>query len=456
MVGAAAIFMACNKVGPLAHYNNGSPVVLSSSVTTFAPKPADSSTTAIALSWTNPGYATDSNTVRYLIQVDSAGKGFGKAKTKLVTGTQSTSFTAKEFNDMLLGLGFNYNVTYSADVRIISSYANNNDQQVSNIITLTVTPYVVPPKVTPPSTKALFLVGSATAGGWGNPVPVSQQFTKIDSVTYEGTFYLNGGGEYLLLPLNGNWDHKFSVANKSLAGLSDGGDFGADLADNIPGPATTGTYKIHVDFQHGIFSVTQVKAYGLLYVPGDYQGWAPATAPKLGSTNNDGHYDGYVFLPAVEKDSARFKFTPAPNWDNSFGDAGGGKLSGSGDNIKVKGGAYYHLKANTTDNTWSATPTTWGVIGSFAASGWNNDVPMTYDAGNGVWKATITVADGDQFKFRANGGWDLNYGDNGGGKLEEGGGNIGDAGKNTTVVKAGTYTVTLFLNNAGYYTYMIQ
>lgn len=451
----AAGLLACKKEPALTHYASGKASTLSASTTTFKPVPADSSSTALTLTWTDPGYANDSTTTKYVIQLDSAGKNFSKAQTVTVTGAHSLNLTAKQVNDMLLSLGFNYNVTYSADVRLISSYANNNDQQVSNVITLTVTPYVVPPKVTPPSTKALYIVGSATAGGWANPVPVSQQFTRVDSVTYEGTFYLNGGGEYLLLPLNGNWDHKFSVANKTIAGLSDGGDFGADLSDNIPGPAATGTYKIHVDFQHGTFSVTQVKAYGLLYVPGDYQGWAPATARTLGSTNNDGSFDGYVNIPTGN--SGEFKFTPAPTWDNSYGDLGSGKMAlGSGGNFKVTTGKYYHIKANTNDNTYSITPTTWGVIGSFAASGWNNDVPMTYDPGNGVWKATITVADGDQFKFRANGGWDLNYGDNGGGKLEEGGGNIGDPGKNTTVVKAGTYTVTLLLNNAGYYTYTIQ
>ena len=65
---------------------------------------------------------------------------------------------------------------------------------MSNAVALRVTPYVVPPKVMPPTSRMLFLVGSATAGGWNNPVPVpSQQFTRVDSVTYEGTFYLKGG-----------------------------------------------------------------------------------------------------------------------------------------------------------------------------------------------------------------------------------------------------------------------
>ncbi|HWB24113.1 MAG TPA: SusE domain-containing protein [Chitinophagaceae bacterium] len=454
IAGAAVVFMACNKVAPLAHYNTGTPTVLSSSATTIAPTPADSLSTVVTFSWTSPNYATDSSTVKYIVQIDSSGKDFSKAAQVTVTGDYSVSLTAKQLNTMLLGLGFNYNQTYSVDVRILSSYANNNDQQISNTLTLTVTPYVVPPKVAPPASKMLFLVGSATAGGWGNPVPVpSQQFTELDSVTYQGTFYLNGGQEYLLLPVDGDWSHKYAVADKTVSGLNAGGDFGADLSDNIPGPATTGMYQITVDFQHGKFTVTQVKQYGLLYVPGDYQGWNPASAPTLGSPNNDGNYDGYVNIPAGG--SYEFKLTPGPTWDNALGDGGGGTLSTSGGNLKVSAGGYYHITANTVSNTWSATATTWSLIGSFSASGWSNDVDMTYDAGSNSWKGTITTAEGDQFKFRANHDWGLNYGDNGGGSLQVNGSNIGDAGHNQAL-PAGTHTITLFLNNAGYYTYMIQ
>src|SRR5439155_1236894 len=115
---------------------------------------------------------------------------------------------------------------YNVDVRVISSYNNNNEQYKSNTITLKITPYVTPPKVVPPTSNKLFLVGSATATGWNNPVGAGQQFTRLDSVTFEGTFYLNGGQEYLMLPVNGDWSHKFAVADKTLSGLNAGGAFG--------------------------------------------------------------------------------------------------------------------------------------------------------------------------------------------------------------------------------------
>jgi hypothetical protein len=452
----ALIGMGCDKVGSLPVYKGGTASVLSSSAASIAASMADSNKTAITFSWTSPGYAADSTTAKYILEIDSSGRNFSKEVTKIVTGSLSTTFTNKELNNIALAFGFAYNKAYDLDIRVTSSYANNNDQLKSNTIKLNYTPYVVPPKVTPPSSKTLFMVGSATAGGWGNPVPTpAQQFTRVDSVTYQGTFFLNGGNEYLILPVNGDWSHKFSVANKALTGLSAGGNFGADLSDNIPGPATTGFYKILVDFQHGTFAVTPVGVYGQMWVPGDYQGWTPASAPTLGSAKNDGNYDGYVTIPSGG--TYQFKLNTTPDWSNSFGDGGGGKLSSSGGNLVFPGAGYYHIAASSSALTYSLTKiTSWSLIGSFAASGWSTDVDMTYDANNKYWTGTITTATGDQFKFRANHDWGTNLGESGGnGTLSYGGDNIGDATKNFAV-PAGTHKITLFLNNSGYYTYMIQ
>ncbi|MEO6354978.1 MAG: SusE domain-containing protein [Ferruginibacter sp.] len=462
--GILFLYSSCKKVDDLPYYANGSAVTLTSSASAIAPPTADSNKTAVTFSWSNPKYAADSAATKYIIQIDSSGRNFKKAISKTITGSLSYSYIAKELNAVLLSLGFAYNTAYDVDVRIVSSYANNNEQYQSNVLKLKMTPYVTPPKVVPPVSNALFLVGSATAGGWGNPVPVpAQQFIRVDSVDYQGTFFLNGGGQYLLLPVNGNWDSKFAVQDNTIAGLSAGGDFGlnagSDFGANFPGPAASGMYKITLDFQHGKFTVVPVGTYGQLWVPGDYQGWTPATAPSLGSQKNDGSYDGYVNIPSGG--TYEFKLAGTPDWNNAFGDgAAGGTsgtlVSGGSNNLKFAGPGYYRLTASTVANTWSATATTWGLIGSFAASSWNNDVAMTYSASDNKWTGTITTVAGDQFKFRANHDWGINLGETGGtGSLSYGGDNIGDASKNFAV-PAGTHTISLFLNNSGYYTYMLQ
>jgi starch-binding outer membrane protein SusE/F len=445
ITGTGMLLTACNKVGDLPYYGNGTAPTLSASVTTVAPAPTDSLKQVLTLSWTSPKYATSGKNMKYTIEIDSTGKNFSNPGVIVVDSSLSRAILAKELNDILLAKGYAFNAPVDMDVRVISSYANNNERLTSNTVKIKMTPYKVPPKVAPPTTNTLFIVGDATAGGWGNPVPLpAQQFTKIDETTYEGTFYLNGGKQYLVVIKNGEWD-KYSVANNSLPGLSLGGTFGAGLSDNFPGPAATGMYKIRLDFQSGLFTVTPAGPYALMYVPGDYQGWTPATASQLGSPGADGKYEGYVYFPAGG--SFEFKLTTTPDWNNALGDAGSGTLSPGGGNLKVPSEGYYRILANTNDNTWSATKTSWSMIGDF--NGWGSDADMTYDTGSKTWSGTINVASDGFFKFRANHDWGLNLGDkNADGSLEKDGDNI--------AIKAGAHTVTLYLNNAGYFTYKIQ
>ena len=89
----------------------------------------------------------------------------------------------------------------------------------------------------------------------------------------------------------------------------------------------------------------------------------------------------------------------------------------------------------------------WGVIGGFAASNWSTDVPMTTVDGQ-IWKATVTFAAGDEFKFRADGAWDIQYG-NGGNGMDD---LVCDGGSgNFTAPAAGTFEVTLDLSKVPYH-----
>ncbi len=251
----ALAFISCDKTKDLATFNNGAAVALSSSVATIAPAPADSNNVAVTFSWSSPKYAQDSTLYKYVIQIDSAGRNFAKAYQKTVTGVFNSAMSAKELNVVALSFGFAFNTAYNMDVRVISSYGNNNEQYKSNTVTIKYTPYKVPPKIALPTSGKLFLVGDATQGGWNNPVPVpSQEFAQLNETTFAGVFNLNGGKQYLVLPVNGDWSHKFSIADGSVPAA--GGDFGYDLSTNFNGPATGGWYKIVLDFQSGKFTVT--------------------------------------------------------------------------------------------------------------------------------------------------------------------------------------------------------
>jgi hypothetical protein len=188
----------------------------------------------------------------------------------------------------------------------------------------------------------------------------------------------------------------------------------------------------------------------VLYVPGGYQGWNPATADVIADLNMDNSYEGYIFFPANE---LQFKITPEPDWDSDWGDetdGTSGKLKVQGANLLVPAEGYYLLKADINALTWSATKTTWGVIGSATAGGWDADQDMTYDATAKVWKVTLDLT-ADEIKFRANDDWPINFGDDGAdGSLEY------SANSNIKVPEAGRYEIILDLSDPRNYTYSLN
>ena len=260
---------SCKKDEHKIFLEGGTPPALVASVTGAIPLSfANKDKEAVKLNWTNPDYTfttgISSHSVSYQIEIDTAGADFTnpQKQTISVTSDLSKSFTQEVFNDYLLNqLVLTPGVSHDIEIRVKSFLENNSGLLSSNVLPFAVTPYAIPPKVNPPSTGHLYIVGNATPGGdatgWNNPVPLpSQEFTMVSPTLYQITIPLIGGKEYLFLPLNGDWGHKYAVADKTVPGLSNGGDFKFDAKDNFPGPAASGTYKIVVDFQRGKFTVT--------------------------------------------------------------------------------------------------------------------------------------------------------------------------------------------------------
>jgi len=247
---------SCDKVGDLPQYQKGTTPILITSASTIAPQAVDSNNTVMTLSWTYPDYATDYKNIKYIVEIDAPGNNFSKPFTRVVMGNINTSFTAKELNAILLGYGFAFNVPVDMDVRVISSYANNNERLVSNAIKVKMTPYKIPPKIALPASGKLFIVGGATNGGWNNPVPVpTQELSKIDETTFGGIFQLAANQSYLLLPVNGDWGAKYGAIGSNNSNNPIGDDFKLGGGDLIA-PVATGVYKIIVNFQTGKFTVT--------------------------------------------------------------------------------------------------------------------------------------------------------------------------------------------------------
>jgi hypothetical protein len=261
----AAAFSSCKKDETQLVYLGGTNPVLNATTnatpTSINLNNAIKTTTALTLNWTNPNFqfstGISSQDVTYQVEIDTTGANFTNPlkQTVSVSKDLSISFTVDVFNGYLLNqLSLDTVHTHSLDIRVKAILASSSVTLISNVVKLTTKPYPIPPVVAPPSSGQLFLVGSATAGGWNNPVPVpTQQFTKVSTTLYRITVALTGGQEYLFIPVNGDWSHKYACHAAST--VNTGGDFGYDWSDNFPGPTASGTYTITVDFQKGKFSV---------------------------------------------------------------------------------------------------------------------------------------------------------------------------------------------------------
>jgi hypothetical protein len=202
----------------------------------------------------------------------------------------------------------------------------------------------------------------------------------------------------------------------------------------------------------------KVVVKNVLYVPGDYQSWNPATASVIAEFNGKPKmYEGYVYMSGTG--AKGFKYTNAPDWNHiNYGDGGNGALStdGNAGNLTVSNGGYYELTANLNTSKWTAIKTTWSIIGDATPGGWSTDTQMTYDAANQVWKVTANMLASGSFKFRANNAWVIDFGIDSNKKLVYADNPFfGYTGglDNLSVPSDGNYTITLDLHSAGNYTY---
>lgn len=234
------------------------------------------------------------------------------------------------------------------------------------------------------------------------------------------------------------------------------------------GEATTVVVRVKSFVDRAVFSnaislvITPYKTetgYPKLWIPGDYQGWNPATAEALVSVNADNIYEGYFNIPAGG--TYQFKLTAQPAWEpTAYGDGTAGALivaNYSGSNFTAPSEGYYLLWANLNDMTYVLIKTTWSIFGGATPGGWTTDTPMTYDPETKLWTVTANMIANGSFKFRANNAWQIDFGVDETGKLA-----YANHPKlsyverpHLTVPSDGNYTITLDLSVPGEYKYNV-
>lgn len=255
---------SCDKDENKIYFEGGTAPVLAANKTVLALSFATAADEAVTFSWTNPNYqfttGISSQNVSYVLEIDTTGANFTNPNKKALAISQDLSQTISvaTFNDYLLNqLVLKPAKPHNLDIRIKSTLINSSVPLYSNVLNFTVTPYAIPPKVKPPTDGTLWIIGSAVAGGWDNPIKapfdVTQKFTRVSETLYELTVPLIAGGGYKLIQTNGVWGTQYHALDGTVV---TGGDFEMKDSDpQFPAPAASGTYKITIDFQRGKYTV---------------------------------------------------------------------------------------------------------------------------------------------------------------------------------------------------------
>lgn len=391
-----------NKPDDLPLYVTGVSPTLTSSLATVAPALADTAKPVITFSWTNPKYATDSATVKYVLEIDSTNGNFANVPSKTVTGVFSTTLTGRELNAILIEFGYPLGVAKKIKVRVISSYANNNDRYTSNNVEITVTPFADGAKLIGTATSVETSLANAAVKAldftWSRPFP---GFMGAVSYVLE---YDSAGKSFAtpkvleLDPLTPNFRTLTqSQLNEAVINVGVVGGTTGQVSFRIKSTTALGAVVYS-----NLFLVT-VKSYFPIrrfYMPGGYQEstgngnpWDPETAPEFirdlrPGLLNDIYYM-YIYLPAYEG----FKITQGRSWAISYGGSGG-NLSASGSDILVSEPGFYRISINIATMKYDISEGRMGFVGGATGAGWNPpNVFPNYAMGNAGTNLFVGITD---------------------------------------------------------------
>ena len=179
--------------------------------------------------------------------------------------------------------------------------------------------------------------------------------------------------------------------------------------------AKAGKYKLTINMMDYSYTIEEVNYDPFIYFIGATDGWKSSDQKLALVDEAKGVYTGYVYLADPNGSGFQFKFQrKAGDWNNAIGAGALSTFSGAatneGDNIGVNAGeGVYYMDVNLSEGKITATKVEkMGIIGGF--NNWEGDAVMTWNAKEYCFEATNVGVTADGWKFRVNGGWDVNLG----------------------------------------------
>ena len=259
--------------------------------------------------------------------------------------------------------------------------------------------------------------------GW-NTVSAKQAFKHSDKDVYDDpvftiTFETTKANQYWKIIPKKNVDAGNFWAAGVVGPKVDGDDSMTGLLTNGDAKAgkiaKAGKYKLTINMMDYSYTLEEVNYDPFIYFIGATDGWKKAEQKLALVDDAKGVYTGYLYCADPNGWGNQFKFQRvAGSWDNEINSGAFSTFSGAatseGGNIGVNAGeGVYYFDVNLGEGTITATKVeTMGMIGTF--NNWDGDAVMTWNAEEYCFEATNVGVTADGWKFRVNGGWDINLG----------------------------------------------
>jgi hypothetical protein len=389
--------------------------------------------------WKKTDYGVSLST-NYVLEVDDDSD-FDAPKNLATTSANEVSVSKEAINNAMLALGLPAFEESTVHLRVRSTINGiASDTLYSAAIARTATTFQ---SSECGSFCTIGIIGDATAGGWDKDIDLRlADATKADKETWTAIVYLTGGKKVKFRASDG-WDTNWGATDFPEGTGTQGGP-------DIP-ITTSGYYKVVFSSETGAYTFTGLTTpeYATVGIIGSGTpgGWGTDTD----LTKDPG--DPHVWTGTVTLTDGEAKFRALDAWDVNWG-AGtypSGFGIGNGPNIPVKAGTYF-VRLNDATGEYAFMPANrstpyakLGIIGSATSGGWDTDTDLVANPSNPyVWSKIITVNDGES-KFRADDGWDVNWG------ASDFPGGIGTSGGPNIPTKNGTYFVTFNTGTGEYY-----
>jgi len=359
-----------------------------------------------------------------------------KMTASISVAEKTISMLQKDINSMVFNLGGVADEPFTIYFQLVASLANDKNQgiaataQESNVVAATFTAYSTIIKDVDIYDHVWVIGNSVNTGSWSHD--------KVYQYLYD---YEKTGKDFSGLVDFGesHAENQFKLTGAAAWG-DDTGNWGVADGEETDEPATiqlaNGSntniwqYTQHrfyfFTFDNSSLVITKKYAFDNVGIVGAFNGWNAADADMKMTYNDKLHR---FYIDQTFDDATELKFTCDDDWALNWGGKDG-TTAGGGDNIAVEAGSYriyldlnkseysfdtamYGKEEPTGDDTPEPGPgpepepvTGWNVIG--LNGDWENDILATAD-GN-IWTVYLNAPEATEFKWRKDGGWDLNYG----------------------------------------------